>query len=294
MAFNKENKITWEELAPSLQELFKGLQTQITKEVERAKSEETRIEGRLNAEINRAKAEERRLQGEIDDIWGSDGKNTSHDITEIWAKLGELGDALDDLEDSVDSNMSIAISKGVGIRNSLNGRPPQAPGEWEINVREFTTADAKSSTQATLKQLGIYVVAAPAQTFTVGIDTGMIPYGFASAAQHAVTGDSVSISNLNYMGYGSIVRQELQEGYEGNPWGYPKGHHLVILTITGPWAVGDPVIIAVETIGYVWLNNFSKDPFPEYDINALPAKIAPLVQGDVYSPAEWASKFVMF
>ena len=73
-----------------LQELFKGLQTQITKEVERAKSEEARIESRLNAEINRAKAEERRLQGEIDDIWGADGKDTSHDITSIWAKLEEL------------------------------------------------------------------------------------------------------------------------------------------------------------------------------------------------------------
>ena len=34
MAFNKENKITWEELSPSLQEVFKGLQTQITKEAE--------------------------------------------------------------------------------------------------------------------------------------------------------------------------------------------------------------------------------------------------------------------
>lgn len=32
MPFNKENKITWEELSPSAQELFKNLQTQITNE----------------------------------------------------------------------------------------------------------------------------------------------------------------------------------------------------------------------------------------------------------------------
>ena len=43
MAFNPENRITWEELAPSLQELFKNLQSQITREVERAKQVEEEI-----------------------------------------------------------------------------------------------------------------------------------------------------------------------------------------------------------------------------------------------------------
>lgn len=32
MSFNKENKVSWEELSPSTQELFKSLQTQITAE----------------------------------------------------------------------------------------------------------------------------------------------------------------------------------------------------------------------------------------------------------------------
>ena len=44
MSFNKENKVSWEELAPSTQELFKQLQSQI--ETERTQ----RIVGDNNAQ----------------------------------------------------------------------------------------------------------------------------------------------------------------------------------------------------------------------------------------------------
>ena len=286
MRFFKELKIFTKTLFSSY-----NLQSQITREVERARNEELRLDRKIDDEIARAKSEEKRIETKLN----KEIDRSTQEDEDIHDELDSLKDDLKELEDSVDSNMSITIAKGIGTRNSLNGRPPQAPGEWEIDVREFVTADAKSSTQATLKQLATYVVAAPAQTFTVDIDTGMFPYGFATAAQHAATGDSVAISNLNYMGFGSIVSQTLQEGYEGNPCGTPKGHHLVVLTINGPWAVGDPVVIQIETIGYIWLNNFDKDPFPEYDINALPPKIVPLPEADVYpSAAAWASRLTIF
>lgn len=58
MAFNKENKITWEELSPSLQELFKGLQTQITKERNERIAADNQLRADLNKEIqDRTKAD---------------------------------------------------------------------------------------------------------------------------------------------------------------------------------------------------------------------------------------------
>ena len=66
MAFNPENRITWEELAPSLQELFKNLQSQITREVERARNEELRLDRKIDDEIARAKSEERRIETKLD------------------------------------------------------------------------------------------------------------------------------------------------------------------------------------------------------------------------------------
>ena len=47
LSFNLENKITWMELAPSLQELFKDLQSQVVKERERAQKEEKDIKDKI-------------------------------------------------------------------------------------------------------------------------------------------------------------------------------------------------------------------------------------------------------
>ena len=122
MAFNKENKITWEELAPSLQELFKGLQTQITNEYERATREEQRIEGRLNYEILRATKREDWLEADynklINQIWGSDGrKYPEHDITAIWAAIEEL----EEKNDPDTPGNSSGISSGPGYIKFSNG-----------------------------------------------------------------------------------------------------------------------------------------------------------------------------
>lgn len=69
-SFNLENKITWLELAPSLQELFKNVQSQIVKERERAKAEETRIEEKLDNEIDRSTKEDTRIDKELTKLAG--------------------------------------------------------------------------------------------------------------------------------------------------------------------------------------------------------------------------------
>ena len=65
-SFNLENKITWMELAPSLQELFKNLQSQIITERDRAIQREKELDKKIDDETKRAKAAEKTLQDNID------------------------------------------------------------------------------------------------------------------------------------------------------------------------------------------------------------------------------------
>jgi len=93
MAFNPENRITWEELAPSLQELFKNLQSQITREVERARNEELRLDRKIDDEIARAKSEERRIEDKLDD-----------EIDRSTQEDQDIHDELDEIKDQLDPN----------------------------------------------------------------------------------------------------------------------------------------------------------------------------------------------
>ena len=65
MAFNKENKITWEELSPSLQELFKGLQTQITKETQERIIADNKLRTDLNKETADRIAADNQLRSDL-------------------------------------------------------------------------------------------------------------------------------------------------------------------------------------------------------------------------------------
>jgi len=58
MAWNDEDKITWAELAGSLKNLFKSLQSQVTREVMRAKQVEQNLDNKIDAEKARAEAAE--------------------------------------------------------------------------------------------------------------------------------------------------------------------------------------------------------------------------------------------
>ena len=55
MAWNDEDKITWAELAGSLKNLFKSLQSQVTREVMRAKQVEQNLDDKIDSETQRAK-----------------------------------------------------------------------------------------------------------------------------------------------------------------------------------------------------------------------------------------------
>ena len=111
--FNLEDKITWDELAPSLQALFKKLQKMIEDEIARAKN----AENKLNIRIN--------------NIWGSDGEKSSHDITEIWKNLGQLKKDIkdakkkaDDTADTIAKNLQIT----VGCYGQSSTSTPEVPG----------------------------------------------------------------------------------------------------------------------------------------------------------------------
>ena len=104
MAFNLEDKIRWEELAPSLQAFLKKLQKMIEDEIARAKSAEKKLSDR------------------IDKIWGSDGEKSSHDITEIWKKikklegdLGKVGGKIDGVVDTIAKNLDITSFQAIRI-----------------------------------------------------------------------------------------------------------------------------------------------------------------------------------
>ena len=53
MSFNKENKVSWEELAPSTQELFKQLQSQIETERTQRIVGDNKSKADINSVINR-------------------------------------------------------------------------------------------------------------------------------------------------------------------------------------------------------------------------------------------------
>ena len=122
-----EDKITWDELAPSLQALFKKLQKMIEDEIARAKD----AENKLNIRIN--------------NIWGSDGEKSTHDITEIWKNLGKLNTAItntttliDDLKDTVNKNVTITIGyygQSPVAEPEIPGHrsDPNSMGEWLLN-----------------------------------------------------------------------------------------------------------------------------------------------------------------
>ena len=292
MAFNKENKITWEELAPSLQELFKGLQTQITKEVERAKSEETRIEGRLNAEINRAKAEERRLQGEIDDIWGSDGKNTSHDITEIWAKLGEM-------EETIDENMKIALFEQVNFIWDFTTASPPAdgllpdftrPNRLHMHYSKCSTTSAKSDTslEMGLIRLGGVIVLPHSGTCHINIPAmNIIPVGFNPGT--ANTELNVQSQSWNYSK--PVINEVHTSGWMASPSNTPEqltrrtneyGHMGVYFDIPNCTA-GELFSFSIDLAAYTELHNFNKDDWqngdPQHFLNKMNGNCQP---GAVY------------
>ena len=112
--FNLEDKITWDELAPSLQALFKKLQKMIEDEIARAKD----AENKLNIRIN--------------NIWGSDGEKSTHDITEIWKNLGKLKKDVDDAKKTANS-VADTISKNLDITlgtfGASNTSTPEYPNQ---------------------------------------------------------------------------------------------------------------------------------------------------------------------
>ena len=101
-----EDKITWDELAPSLQALFKKLQKMIEDEIARAKD----AENKLNIRIN--------------NIWGSDGEKSSHDITEIWKNLEKLKETTKGVADTIAKNLQIT----VGCYGQSSTSTPEVPG----------------------------------------------------------------------------------------------------------------------------------------------------------------------
>lgn len=131
MAFNLEDKIRWEELAPSLQAFLKKLQKMIEDEIARAKSAEKKLSDR------------------IDKIWGSDGEKSSHDITEIWKKikklegdLGKVGGAIDGVTDTIAKNLSISVGYYGQSPTSTPEKPgqrsdPNSLGEWLLSNSDF-------------------------------------------------------------------------------------------------------------------------------------------------------------
>lgn len=132
MAFNLEDKIRWEELAPSLQAFLKKLQKMIEDEIARAKSAEKKLSDR------------------IDKIWGSDGEKSSHDITEIWKKikklegdLGKVGGKIDGVADTIAKNLDITlgcygVSPTATVRKPGHGfDDPNHLGEWLLGDSDF-------------------------------------------------------------------------------------------------------------------------------------------------------------
>ena len=64
MAFNKENKVSWEELSPSAQELFKQLQS----EIETEKAQRIKGDSDLEIEINNIKDRINKRLKKFDDL----------------------------------------------------------------------------------------------------------------------------------------------------------------------------------------------------------------------------------
>jgi len=89
MNYSYEGRVIWHDLSPPIQELLKRLSSNLNN------TQNTNFLDLLNQEINRAKKKEQEIYDDLMDeimaIWGEDGKNTSHDITEIWKKLEEIG-----------------------------------------------------------------------------------------------------------------------------------------------------------------------------------------------------------
>ena len=354
-----EKKITWDEIAPSLQELIirklkfsdldNPLQTRIItmennistnaanilveknarinadqllqNQVDSLKSRMSSAESRLTVLEDRMDEAERqiyliwieirKLWQEIYDIWGSDGKVApDHDITHIWEKIemleeevnnlwDKLGDVEGDLEKiktAVDNNMSITITKDAGWR-STGGHIIENIGEYEYFIWNMITSDARPNTQATLSQRWNAFVAAPASgSFYVEWDTGCIPYKHADAAQHALTKDEVSITEIRYTGWHNYTLIEARPGYEGNPWGTPRGHTIFKYKITGNFNAGDKVYVGFEVQGFSALTGFSKDGLPDNNLATVLPKIATwCAPGETYlNPATLAARFRVY
>ena len=192
--------------------------------------------------------------------------------------------------------MAITITKDAGWR-STGGHIIENPGDWEIFVMNMVTSDAKTQTQCTtVQRFAAFVTAPAANKFTFEFDSGPVPYKYATADQHAATGDEISIDNFKYTGWGSVVSNTHKPGYGGNPWGTPEGHTIFVFTIQGSWNAGDKVYIAAEVSGYTWLNNFDKDPFPDYNLASVLPKIqATNPNGVVYTTAnQWVSHYTQY
>lgn len=92
MPFNKENKITWEELSPSAQELFKNLQTQITNEANARIAADNQLRNDMNTAItnlnnalqNLINTRIKALEDKIDAIFDSQGRLVFPNGDKFW------------------------------------------------------------------------------------------------------------------------------------------------------------------------------------------------------------------
>ena len=80
------------------QELFKNLQAQITREVERARNEELRLDRKIDDEIARAKAEEARIEAKLD----REITRSTQEDADIHKELDAIKAALSEMDDEPD------------------------------------------------------------------------------------------------------------------------------------------------------------------------------------------------
>ena len=298
MAFNKENKITWEELAPSLQELFKGLQTQITNEYERATREEQRIEGRLNYEILRATEREDWLEADynklINQIWGSDGRLDEHNITEIWAKLEEL-------EELIDENMKIALFEQINIiwNYPTNSRatdgllPSEAvPNRLNMHYSKTSTTSGKSDTSLEIgvSRLHGHLILPHSGTVHINIPAvNIIPFGYNPGTSNTELNVQTGIYNYskpvsNEVRLSGFIASSSNTADQLSRRTNEYGHAGVSFDIPN-CSAGEIFAFSIELTGYTELHNFDKNDWQ----NDNPDFVMSKINGNCQSGAKYYS-----
>ena len=260
-----------------------NLQSQITREVERARNEELRLDRKIDDEIARAKSEEKRIETKLD----KEIDRSTQEDEDIHDELDEVKDKLEELEEAIDENMRIVLfdqSNTIWNFNtqSLDGLMPgpSAPNRVLLHYSDCVTENAKPTTtlRMGLCRLNGYVLAPHSGTVHFNIPCiNILPYDFCQ-------GDSnTELNNQSFSSSYSkpVANVILKAGFIAGPNHTADqlarrtndyGHFGISFDVPNCTA-GEGISFEFNISGAVVITNFNKSDWQNGDMNYVLSKL---------------------